>query len=124
MATSWYLLPKFRERKKGVIINISSRAATVDFPFAVGYTSSKAAVARATFTLQEEVELDGLGEGVQLYALHPGGVPTAMAKSEYLKSLLIIFLRGLNEMENESADAPFTSSQRRSDKNCWIDIPL
>jgi len=87
MATSWYILPKFQERKRGVIVNISSRAATVDFPFAVGYTSSKAAVARATFTLQEEVELDGLGEGVQLYALHPGGVPTAMAKKEIRQEL-------------------------------------
>jgi NAD(P)-dependent dehydrogenase (short-subunit alcohol dehydrogenase family) len=83
MVTSWYMLPKFRERKSGVIINIASRAATVDFPFAVGYNSSKAAVARATSTLQEEVELDGLGDGIQLYALHPGGVPTAMAKSAY-----------------------------------------
>ena len=82
MATCWYILPKFRERKRGVVINIASRAATVDFPFAVGYNSSKAAVARATSTLQEEVELDGLGEHVQLFALHPGGVPTAMAKSE------------------------------------------
>ncbi len=87
MVTSWYILPKFRERKRGVIVNIASRAATVDFPFAVGYNSSKAAVARATMTLQEEVELDGLGEGVQLYALHPGGVPTAMSKSAYLSFL-------------------------------------
>jgi short-subunit dehydrogenase len=82
MATCWYVLPKFRQRKRGVIVNIASRAATVDFPFAVGYNSSKAAVARATATLQEEIELDGLGEGVQLFALHPGGVLTAMAQSE------------------------------------------
>ncbi|OCT53130.1 Secoisolariciresinol dehydrogenase [Cladophialophora carrionii] len=88
MVTSWYLLPKFRDRKAGVIINIASRAATVDFTFAVGYNSSKAAVARATSTLQEEVELDGLGDAIQLYALHPGGVPTAMAKKEIRQELL------------------------------------
>jgi short-subunit dehydrogenase len=82
MVTTWHLLGKFRTRGRGVVVNIASRAATVDFPFAVGYTSSKAAVARATGTLQEEIELDGLGEkGVLLYSLHPGGVPTAMSKS-------------------------------------------
>ncbi|KIY00152.1 uncharacterized protein Z520_03837 [Fonsecaea multimorphosa CBS 102226] len=88
MVTTWALLPQLRERKSGVIINIASRAATVDFPFAIGYNSSKAAVARATSTLQEEIELDGLGDGIQMYALHPGGVPTAMSKSEVRMDLL------------------------------------
>jgi NAD(P)-dependent dehydrogenase (short-subunit alcohol dehydrogenase family) len=62
-----------------VVVNIASRAATVDFPFAIGYNSSKAAVARATSTMQCEMELDGLSD-IQFFALHPGGVPTAMAK--------------------------------------------
>jgi NAD(P)-dependent dehydrogenase (short-subunit alcohol dehydrogenase family) len=79
MATCWYILPKFRAKKRGVIVNIASRAATVDFPFAIGYNSSKAAVARATSTMQTEMELDGLSD-IQFFALHPGGVPTAMAK--------------------------------------------
>lgn len=89
MLTTYTLLPAFRTRKSGVIINIASRAATVDFPFAVGYNSSKAAVARATSTLQEELELDDLGQGIQMYALHPGGVLTDMAKSKYF--LLFFF---------------------------------
>lgn len=85
MVTTWAVLPAMRERKKGVIINIASRAATVDFPFSVGYNSSKAAVARATSTLQEEIDLDGLGDTIQMYALHPGGVLTAMAQGEFLQ---------------------------------------
>lgn len=82
MVTTWAILPGMRERKTGIIINIASRAATVDFPFGLGYNSSKAAVARATSTLQEEIDLDGLGETVQTFALHPGGVYTAMGSGE------------------------------------------
>jgi short-subunit dehydrogenase len=115
MVTSWYMLPKFRERKSGVIVNIASRAATVDFPFAVGYNSSKAAVARATSTLQEEVELDGLGDGIQLYALHPGGVPTAMAKSAYI----VISpppLRGKKKISNPTLKPPEEIRQELLDR--------
>lgn len=79
MLTIWEVLPSMRQRKSGTIINIASRAATVDFPAAVGYNSSKAADARAIMTLQEEMELEGLGDSIQIYALHPGGVPTDMA---------------------------------------------
>jgi len=80
MLTTWAVLPGMRERKSGVIVNIASRAATVDFPFSTGYNSSKCAVTRATSTLQEELDLDELD--VQMYALHPGGVPTAMSSRE------------------------------------------
>ncbi|KAJ4509691.1 hypothetical protein HRR83_006995 [Exophiala dermatitidis] len=88
MVTTWAILPGMRARKAGIIINIASRAATVDFPFGLGYNSSKAAVARATSTLQEEIDLDGLGETVQAFALHPGGVYTAMGSAEPRPELL------------------------------------
>ena len=87
MVTTWAVLPSMRERQQGCIINIASRAATVDFPFAVGYNSSKAAVARAVSTLQEEIDLDGLGDKIHMYALHPGGVLTAMAGGEFSRML-------------------------------------
>lgn len=72
-------MPTMRERKSGCIINIASRAATVDIPLDLGYNDAKAAVVRATSTLQLELEDDGLGEQIHTYALHPGGVMTAMA---------------------------------------------
>ncbi len=82
MLTTWAVLPGMRQRRRGIIINVASRAATVDFPFAIGYNSSKAAVVRAVSTLQEEIDLDGLGDTLQVFSLHPGGVPTAMSNSE------------------------------------------
>jgi len=91
MVTIWAVLPGMRQRKSGTIINIASRAATVDVAFAVGYNSSKAADTRAVSTLQEEIELDGLGDGIQLYALHPGGVPTVMAASEPRPEMLKMY---------------------------------
>jgi NAD(P)-dependent dehydrogenase (short-subunit alcohol dehydrogenase family) len=44
----------------------------------LGYVTSKAALARATHTLQREMELEKLDPAVHLYALHPGGVRTGM----------------------------------------------
>jgi NAD(P)-dependent dehydrogenase (short-subunit alcohol dehydrogenase family) len=72
------LLPRFRERGGGCIINIASRSGTVDVPMTLGYVSSKAALIRATHTLQKEMELDGLDPAIHFYALHPGGVLTGM----------------------------------------------
>jgi short-subunit dehydrogenase len=68
------ILPRMRERGHGCIINIASRSGTVDVPMTLGYVTSKAALIRATHTLQTEMELDGLDPAIHMYALHPGGV--------------------------------------------------
>ena len=68
------VLRSMKERKSGCIINMASRAATVDMAGGLSYNSSKAAVARATHSLQEEFEQAGLGEQLHTYCLHPGGV--------------------------------------------------
>ncbi|KAF4553578.1 Short chain dehydrogenase-like protein 59 [Elsinoe fawcettii] len=81
MLTIYQVLPGMRERKSGCIVNLASRAATVDYPGGLSYSSSKAAVVRATATLQEEFEAEGLGEKVHIYCLHPGGVWTSMASA-------------------------------------------
>ena len=72
------VLPKMRDRGHGCIINIASRSGTVDVPMTLGYVSSKAALIRATHTLQKEMELDGLDPAIHMYALHPGGVRSNM----------------------------------------------
>lgn len=72
------VLPRMRERGSGCIINIASRSGTVDVPMTLGYVTSKAALIRATHTLQKEMELDGLDPAIHMYALHPGGVKSGM----------------------------------------------
>ena len=67
-----------RQRQSGCIINMASRAATVDTLLGMGYNCAKAAVVRFTSLLQLELETDGLGEKIHTYALHPGGVLTGM----------------------------------------------
>ncbi|KAI1611781.1 3-oxoacyl-reductase [Exophiala viscosa] len=78
MLCIYEVLQSMRERKSGCIINMASRAATVDMPGGVSYNSSKAAVVRATASLQEEFEQEGLGQNLHTYCLHPGGVWGAM----------------------------------------------
>jgi NAD(P)-dependent dehydrogenase (short-subunit alcohol dehydrogenase family) len=82
------VLPSMRARKSGCIITIASRAATVDTMLGLGYNDAKAAVTRAIHCLQLELELDGLGEHVHTYALHPGGVYTAMGASAHAPDVL------------------------------------
>ena len=76
------VLRSMRDRKSGCIINMASRAATVDMAGGLSYNSSKAAVARATHSLQEEFEQAGLGEQLHTYCLHPGGVWGKMVTGE------------------------------------------
>jgi len=82
------VLPKMRDRGHGCIINIASRSGTVDVPMTLGYVSSKAALMRATHTLQKEMELDGLDPAIHMYALHPGGVRSNMGGGKGLMSKL------------------------------------
>jgi NAD(P)-dependent dehydrogenase (short-subunit alcohol dehydrogenase family) len=77
------ILPRMRDRGQGCIINIASRSGTVDVPMTLGYVTSKAALIRATHTLQKEMELDGLDPAIHMYALHPGGVPSSMGGGAY-----------------------------------------
>jgi short-subunit dehydrogenase len=75
MCTIQQVLPSMRAKNAGCIINIGSRAGTVNAPFATAYFSSKAALLRVTACLQLEQEMDGI-DGVSLYCIHPGGVRT------------------------------------------------
>jgi NAD(P)-dependent dehydrogenase (short-subunit alcohol dehydrogenase family) len=74
------VLPLMKKRRKGVIINIASRAGSIDIPGAISYSVSKAAVIRAVGCIQLELDEEGLGDDIQIYALHPGGVLTDMSQ--------------------------------------------
>ena len=78
------VLPRMRDRKSGVIINIASRSGSKDFPSGLGYAVSKCAVIRLTGCIQLALDAEGLGDDIQVYCLHPGGVLTDMPQSTLL----------------------------------------
>ncbi|KAM5513626.1 3-oxoacyl-(acyl-carrier-protein) reductase [Fusarium oxysporum f. sp. phaseoli] len=71
------VMPGFIQAGRGTIINIASRGGTVDLPFNTTYSTSKAALIRLTSSWQAELQLGG-HDGIQLYAIHPGAVPSQM----------------------------------------------
>ena len=67
-------LPVMRERRSGVIINVSSGAGLTGFPDLVSYCTSKFAVVGFTESLAAEVK----DQGIRVYGLCPGRVATDM----------------------------------------------
>ena len=64
--------------KGGVVVNISSVAATIAFPAIAGYSATKSAVDRLTRVAA--MEAGKLGWGVRVNCVYPGLVPTAMGQ--------------------------------------------
>jgi len=62
--------------KGGVVINLSSVAATIAFPGIAGYSATKSAVDRLTRVAA--MESGKLGYGVRVNCIYPGLVPTEM----------------------------------------------
>jgi NAD(P)-dependent dehydrogenase (short-subunit alcohol dehydrogenase family) len=89
------MLPRMKQRGSGCIINIASRSGTVDVPMTLGYVSSKAALIRATHTLQLEMELDGLDPAIHFYALHPGGVRSSMGGGKFTEMVICALIMGI-----------------------------
>ena len=75
------VLPLMKKHGKGIILNIASRSGSLDLPGTLSYSVSKTAVIRAVGCIQLELDMDGLGDDIQIYALHPGGVLTDMPQS-------------------------------------------
>jgi NAD(P)-dependent dehydrogenase (short-subunit alcohol dehydrogenase family) len=69
------VLPGMIARRRGRIVNVSSRAATVSAPFYSSYVASKTALVRFT----ECIALEAKPHGVTMFAISPGTVRTAMA---------------------------------------------
>jgi gluconate 5-dehydrogenase len=68
------VLPGMRERRHGVVANMSSDDARAPGPGAGDYSASKAALSAATESLYYEV----VGDGVTCHVIYPGWVPTEM----------------------------------------------
>ncbi|EXA32392.1 hypothetical protein NW756_006281 [Fusarium oxysporum] len=76
------VLPGFIERRRGCVINIASKAATVDFPFNISYCTSKAALVKLTSILQAEVDEVAPSSDIHLYAIHPAAVRSVMRTAD------------------------------------------
>jgi NAD(P)-dependent dehydrogenase (short-subunit alcohol dehydrogenase family) len=63
-------------RKKGHIVNVASGAGTFAIPYLGAYVTSKTALIRLT----EVLALEAGAHGVQVFAVEPGTVRTAMAE--------------------------------------------
>jgi NAD(P)-dependent dehydrogenase (short-subunit alcohol dehydrogenase family) len=72
MAMCQAVIPQFRARRAGTIVNVTSSATLASFPLVAAYTASKAAI--EGFTASLELELQGLGVRVKL--VEPGYGPT------------------------------------------------
>uniref|UniRef100_W8APN7 Estradiol 17-beta-dehydrogenase 12-A n=1 Tax=Ceratitis capitata TaxID=7213 RepID=W8APN7_CERCA len=70
------VLPTMLNRKKGVIINISSSAASIPSPLLTVYSASKAFVDKFSEDLQTEYR----GSGITVQCVQPGFVATNMSK--------------------------------------------
>lgn len=72
MAMTQAVLPAMRQRRAGVIVNVTSSATLASMPMVAAYTASKAAIEGFTGSLA--LELAGFGIGVKL--VQPGYAPT------------------------------------------------
>lgn len=72
MAMTQAVLPQFRSRRSGVIINVTSSATLAPMPLVAAYTASKSAIEGFTGSLAHE--LDGFGIRVKL--VEPGYGPS------------------------------------------------
>jgi NAD(P)-dependent dehydrogenase (short-subunit alcohol dehydrogenase family) len=97
MAMTQAVLPQFRARRAGVVINVTSSATLAPMPMVAAYTASKVAVEGFTASLAFELE----GFGVRVKLVEPGyGPGTAFASN------------GMPRMEGliPEAYAPFAQS--------------
>jgi NAD(P)-dependent dehydrogenase (short-subunit alcohol dehydrogenase family) len=69
-----HTIPIMREQRSGVILNISSIAATETYPW-VGYKASKAAI----LALTEQQAIQNAEYGIRAVAIQPGMIDTVMA---------------------------------------------
>ena len=74
VAGSLAVLPGMLERRRGVIVNVSSDTGRAPGPGETAYGASKAALSAFTESLSYRAE----GTGVHVHVLYPGWVPTAM----------------------------------------------
>ena len=71
------VLPHFRGQRRGHVVNVSSLAGTIGFPFTAMYSASKSALAAWSDALAAETA----SFGIKVTCLEPGGLRTNFASS-------------------------------------------
>jgi dehydrogenase/reductase SDR family protein 7B len=84
VAATLAVIPGMRERRRGIVVNVSSDSARAPEPRDGGYAASKAAVSAFTESVAHEVATDG----VHVHVLYPAWVPTAMGLGDNVSGKL------------------------------------
>lgn len=119
------VIPFMREKRSGMIINISSMAAPLSIPFQLFYSASKSAVNSLTLALANEVR----PFGIKVCAVMPGDVKTgftaAREKDSDSGAYSAVLSKSVSTMEHDEengmspdviAKAVFTLSQKKNPK--------
>ncbi|KAJ0155864.1 Pyridine nucleotide-disulfide oxidoreductase domain-containing protein 2 [Fusarium oxysporum f. sp. albedinis] len=104
-------MPGFIQAGRGTIINIASRGGTVDLPFNTTYSTRKAALIQLTSSWQAELQLGG-HDGIQLYAIHPGAVPSQMTSAVHPEEIMGEYshlVKGMAQVLENFKDSPYLS---------------
>ena len=72
MAMTQAVIPQFRERRSGIVVNVTSSVTLARMPLAAVYTASKAAIEGFTGSLAFELE----AFGIRVKLVEPGYAPT------------------------------------------------
>jgi NAD(P)-dependent dehydrogenase (short-subunit alcohol dehydrogenase family) len=72
MAMTQAVIPQFRERRSGVVVNVTSSVTLAAMPLAAAYTASKTAITGFTGSLAHELA----AFGVRMKLVEPGYAPT------------------------------------------------
>jgi NAD(P)-dependent dehydrogenase (short-subunit alcohol dehydrogenase family) len=114
------VLPGMRERRHGVVANMSSDDARSPGPGAGDYPASKAALSAATESFSYEVRRDG----VALHVIYPGWVPTDMGLSAVELGRMQMPPRATRRTEEQVSDLVLRRlGDPRVDINC-TKLPL
>lgn len=103
------ILPYFRERKTGFIVNVASMGGRLTFPFYSLYNATKWAVEGFSESLQYELEQFN----IRVKIIEPGPIKTEfyersmeLAKKEGLTAYDYIFDKAMTKMQKAGTDAP------------------
>ncbi|THH02943.1 hypothetical protein EW145_g6677, partial [Phellinidium pouzarii] len=107
-------LQGMRERKRGALVFISSRAGALSLAGWSAYNVSKTALNRAVACLQRDLDLEfNNASGIHMYSIHPGGVKSSMTLGALHPDVEIMqpgFSTGMKNMYDNFVDTPELSA--------------